>query len=187
MRLPIAALLLPIVLLGLAVIFGCEDKLPALEEANQQLREIEAETAVAIQQEQNAPRGSAGQSNTSDSSRQGEPPPGSAPNYPIRIDAKTLVYQFWANKVRFKRDYASRWYLISGKVKMITDDSIIFEAFWSGRPIARTLEMPAQTSAEADILSATVGEQFTTTCYLRSSTMVRDFYELVDCAKGWNR
>ena len=70
---------------------------------------------------------------------------------------------------------------------MITDDSIIFEAFWSGRPIARTLEMPAQTSAEADILSATVGEQFTTTCYLRSSTMVRDFYELVDCAKGWNR
>ena len=42
-------------------------------------------------------------------------------------------------------------------------------------------------SGEADILSATVGEKFTTTCYLKPLSAQSNFYLLTQCTKGWNR
>ena len=194
-RLVVFVLMFPLVLLCLGASHECDDTftlevkmptleepLPALEEAKQQFREMEAETAVAEQNVMGAGPGAEQQVGQALA-----PSLGSSPHNPIRITAQELVDEYWANKVRFKRDYPGRWYLIEGKVKMITDDSVIYEAFWPSQPISSLLKPLTPQSAKDDVLRATEGEGFTTTCYLRASSFQSDFYQMVECAMGWNQ
>ena len=174
--------------------FTLEVKLPALEEAQQQLREMEAATAVAEQnvmgvgpgeEQQTDPRLKAWLAEQQRIHQVTPPPLGSSPHNPVKITPQKLEDEYAANKVRFKRDYANRWYQITGTVESITDDEIYLEVGWI-YPISGALRPLTPESAQNDILTATVGEEFTTTCLLQPSTFQADFYLLVDCATGWN-
>lgn len=186
----------PLILMCLGASHECDDtftleiKLPALEEAQQQIREMETATAVAVQQK--APGTDVDQTSPqmkawlAEQMKDVTPPPlGSSPHNPIKITPQKLADEFWANKVRFKRDYANRWYMITGAVEIITDREIFLEVPGFGRPITGALQPLTSEAGEVDILKATVGEQFTTTCYLQPSGMQRDFYMLIECATGW--
>ena len=199
-RLVVFVLMFPLALLCLGASHECDDtftlevKLPALEEAQQQFREIEAATAVVEQngtdvgpgeEQQTNPRLKAWLAEQQRTHQVTPPPLGSSPANPIKITPQKLEEEYAANKVRFKRDYANRWYQITGTVDTITDDAIYLEVGWI-RPISGVLRPLTLESAQHDILTATVGDEFTTTCLLQPSTFQTDFYLLVDCATGWN-